>query len=61
MPNELVMGTRKVKYQLHHAWHGVRMKYSLDAIPVEVLLLAVIEFVFISAFAALLWYVFGHH
>ena len=37
------------------------MKYSLDAIPVEVLILAVIEFVFMSTFAALLWYVFGHH
>ena len=37
------------------------MKYSLDAIPIEVLVLAVIEFVFMSAFAALLWYVFGRH
>ena len=36
------------------------MKYSLHAIPVEVLALAIIEFVFVSTFAALLWYMFGH-
>jgi hypothetical protein len=37
------------------------MKYSLDAIPVEVLVLASIEFVFVSTFAAVLWYMFGSH
>ena len=37
------------------------MKYSLDAIPVEVVVLAVIEFVFVSTLAAVLWYMFGHH
>jgi hypothetical protein len=36
------------------------MKYSLDAIPIEVLALALIEFVFVSTFAAVLWYMFGH-
>lgn len=36
------------------------MKYSLDAIPVEVLAPAFIEFVFVSTLAALLWYMFGH-
>jgi hypothetical protein len=30
----------------------VHMKYSMPAIPVEVLALAFIEFVFVSAFAA---------
>ena len=37
------------------------MKYSLDAIPVEVLILAFIEFVYVSTLAAVLWYMFGHH
>ena len=37
------------------------MKYSLDAIPVEVLVLAFIELVFVSTFAATLWYMFRHH
>jgi hypothetical protein len=37
------------------------MKYSLDAIPVEVLALAFIEFVFVSSLAAVLWYMFAHH
>ena len=37
------------------------MQYSFDAIPVEVLILAVIEFVFVSTFAAVLWYALGHH
>ena len=36
------------------------MKYSLDANPVEVLALAFVEFVFVSTFAAVLWYMFGH-
>ena len=36
------------------------MKYSLDVIPVEVVVLAFIEFVFVSTFAAVLWYMFGH-
>ena len=36
------------------------MKYSLDAIPVEVLALALIEFVFVTTFAAVLWYMLGH-
>jgi len=36
------------------------MKYSLHAIPVEVLALAFIEFVFVSIFAAVLWYALGH-
>ena len=35
-------------------------KYSLDAIPVEVLVLAFIEFVLVTTFAAVLWYMFGH-
>jgi hypothetical protein len=34
--------------------------YSLHAIPIEVLALAFIEFVFVSTFAAVLWYMFGH-
>lgn len=33
------------------------MKYSLPSIPIEVLALAFIEFVFVSAYAAVLWYV----
>jgi hypothetical protein len=37
------------------------MKYSLDAIPAEVLVLAFIEFVFVSTFAAVLWFMFGDH
>jgi hypothetical protein len=37
------------------------MKYSLDAIPVEAVILAFIGFVFVSTFAAVLWYMFGHH
>jgi hypothetical protein len=37
----------------------VHMKYSISAIPVEVLALAFIEFVFVSAFAAVLWYMFS--
>jgi hypothetical protein len=37
----------------------VRMKYSMAAIPVEVLGLAFIEFVFVSAYAAVLWYMFS--
>jgi len=36
------------------------MKYSLHAIPVEVLALAFMEFVFVSAYAGVLWYVLGH-
>lgn len=36
------------------------MRYFLDAIPVEVLALAFIEFVFVSFCAALFWYVFGY-
>ena len=32
------------------------MKYSMPAIPVEVLALAFIEFVFVSTYAAVLWY-----
>ena len=36
------------------------MKYALDAIPIEVLILAFIEFVFVSAFAAVLFFMFGH-
>jgi hypothetical protein len=36
------------------------MKYSLDAIPVEVLALAFVEFVFVSTLAVALWYVIGH-
>jgi hypothetical protein len=35
------------------------MKYSMPAIPFEVLVLAFIEFVFVSAYAAVLWYMFG--
>jgi len=41
-------------------FYGLSMKY-LDAIPVEVLILAFIEFVVVSTFAAVLWYTFGHH
>ena len=37
----------------------VRIKYSMSAIPVEVLGLAFIEFVFVSTLAAVLWYMFG--
>ena len=37
-----------------------RMKYSLDAIPVEVLVLAFIEVVLVSTFAGVLWYTFEH-
>ena len=37
------------------------MKYPLDAIPVEILVLAFIEFVFVSTLAAVLWYMFSHH
>ena len=36
------------------------MKSALHAIPVEVLALAFIEFVFVSTYAAVLWYVLGH-
>ena len=36
------------------------MKYSLQAIPIEVLALAFIEFVFVNSLAAVLWYMFGH-
>ena len=36
------------------------MKYSLHTIPVEALAFALIEFVFVSAYAAVLWYVLGH-
>ena len=36
------------------------MKYSPHTIQVEVLALALIEFVFVSAYAAVLWYVLGH-
>ena len=36
------------------------MKYSLDAIRVEVLALAFIEFVFVSTLAAVVWYMSGH-
>jgi hypothetical protein len=35
------------------------MKYSMPTIPIEVLALAFLEFVFVSAFAAVLWYMFG--
>jgi hypothetical protein len=35
-------------------------EYSLYAIPVKVLALAFIEFVFVSTFAAVLWYMFAH-
>ena len=37
----------------------VRMKYSMPAIPVEVLGLAFLEFVFVSTYAAVLWYMFS--
>jgi len=40
--------------------HGVYMKYSLHTIPVEVLALAFVEFVFVSTYAAVLWYVLSH-
>ena len=36
------------------------MKYILHAIPIEVLIIAVVEFVFVSSLAAVLWYVFSH-
>jgi len=35
------------------------MNYSISAIPVEVLALAVIEFLFISTLAGVLWYMLG--
>jgi len=35
------------------------MKYSIAAIPIEVLALAFIEFVLVGAFAGVLWYMFG--
>jgi hypothetical protein len=35
------------------------MKYSMSAIPVEVLALAFIEFVLVSTYAAVLWSVFS--
>lgn len=41
-------------------FNGVHMKYSLDAIPIEVLALALIEFIFVSTYAAVLWYVLSH-
>ena len=37
----------------------VHLKFSLFSIPVEVLVLAFVECVFVSAFAAVLWYVLG--
>ena len=37
------------------------MKYSLDAIPVEVLVLAFIEVVYVGTLAAMLWYTLGYH
>ena len=37
------------------------MKYALDAIPIEVLILAFIESVFVSTFAAVLFYMLRHH
>jgi hypothetical protein len=37
------------------------MKYSLDAIPVEVLVLAFIEIVCVGTLATMLWYMLGHH
>jgi hypothetical protein len=37
------------------------MKYSMPAIPVEVLALAFLEFVFVSVFAIVLWYMFSGH
>jgi hypothetical protein len=36
------------------------VKYFLRAIPIEVLALAIIEFVLVSTFAAVLWYMFSH-
>ena len=39
----------------------VRMKHFLLTIPVEVLVLAFIEFVLVGALGAVLWYMFGHH
>jgi hypothetical protein len=36
------------------------MKYSINTVPVEVLVLALIEFVFVSTLAAVLWYVLRH-
>lgn len=41
-------------------FNGIHMKYSLDAIPIEVLALALIEFIFVSTYAAVLWYVLSH-
>ena len=38
---------------------GIAMKYSMPAIPVEVLALAFIELVFVSTYAAVLWYMFS--
>jgi hypothetical protein len=35
------------------------MKHSISAIPVEVLALAFIELVFVSALAGVLWYMFS--
>jgi hypothetical protein len=35
------------------------MKNSMSDIPVEVVALAFIEFVFVGVFAAVLWYVLG--
>jgi hypothetical protein len=35
------------------------LKFSLASIPVEVMALAFIEVMFVSAYAALLWYVLG--
>jgi hypothetical protein len=37
-----------------------RVNYSLHAIPIEVLALALIEFVIVSTFVAVLWYMFSH-
>lgn len=37
------------------------MKYSLDAIPVEVLVLVFIEVVCVGTLAAMLWYTLGYH
>ena len=37
------------------------MEYSLDTIPVEVLVLAFIEVVFVGTFAAVLWFTLGHY
>ena len=37
----------------------VRMKYPMPAISVEVLVFAFIEFLFVSAYDTVLWYMFG--